>query len=107
MNTDREQIKYAVQEMLNDVIEQGFHHLVNHPQQSDALNKIIKDASEEMNYQLLKVDSHSHKPGSPRTFPDYFFRCPEKEFAASARTPKDSTCGYPAVETSIETTRFY
>lgn len=65
MNTDREQIKYAVQEMLNDVIEQGFHHLVNHPQQSDALNKIIKDASEEMNYQLLKVDSHSHKPGSP------------------------------------------
>lgn len=59
MTTNRDQLKYAVQEILNDVIEQGFHHLVHHPQQSDALNRIIKDATDELNYQLLKIDSHS------------------------------------------------
>jgi hypothetical protein len=64
MQTNREQMKYAVQEILNDVIEQGFHHLVNHPQDGDELNKIIKDATDELNYQLLKIDSHTHKAGS-------------------------------------------
>jgi arsenate reductase-like glutaredoxin family protein len=64
MATNREQIRYAVQEILNDVIEQGFHHLVNHPQQSDELNRIIKDASEELNYQLLRIDSHSYRNGT-------------------------------------------
>lgn len=71
MTTDRDQLKYAVQEILNDVIEQGFHHLVNHPQSSDELNKIIKDATDELNYQLLKIDSHSHKPGS-KELTDHF-----------------------------------
>ncbi len=64
MATSREELKMAVHEILNDVIEQGFHHLVSHPQQSDELNRIIKDASEELNYQLLKIDSHNHHPGS-------------------------------------------
>jgi len=61
MNTSREELKEAVQQMLNDVIEQGFHHLVNHPQQTNELNSIIHDATNELNYQLLKVDSHSYK----------------------------------------------
>lgn len=64
MNTDRDQLRYAVQEFLNDVIEQGFHHLINHPQQSDELNLIIKDATDELNYQLLRIDAHSFKQGS-------------------------------------------
>lgn len=64
MGADREQIRYAVQEILNDVIEQGFHHLVNHPQEGDELNRIIKEATDELNYQLIKIDSHSHKIGS-------------------------------------------
>ena len=64
MNTDRDQLRYAVQEFLNDVIEQGFHHLINHPQQSDELNIIIKDATDELNYQLLRIDAHSYKQGS-------------------------------------------
>jgi tRNA(His) 5'-end guanylyltransferase len=71
MTSNREQLKYAVQEILNDVIEQGFHHLVHHPQQSDELNKIIKDASEELNYQLLKIDSHSYSPGSSELLNHY------------------------------------
>jgi len=64
MGENRDELRYAVQELLNEVIEQGFHHLVNHPQDSDELNRIIKEASEELNYQLLRIDSHSHKPGS-------------------------------------------
>ncbi|MCC6599385.1 MAG: hypothetical protein IT223_01780 [Crocinitomicaceae bacterium] len=64
MATYREQLKYAVHEILNDVIEQGFHHLINHPQQSDDLNRIIKDATDELNYQLLKIDSHSFQKDS-------------------------------------------
>jgi hypothetical protein len=64
MNTDRDQLRYAVQEFLNDVIEQGFHHLINHPQQSDELNLIIKDATDELNYQLLRIDAHLFKQGS-------------------------------------------
>jgi len=64
MNTDRDQLRYAVQEFLNDVIEQGFHHLINHPQQSDELNLLIKDATDELNYQLLRIDAHSYRQGS-------------------------------------------
>lgn len=64
MAANRDELRYAVQEILNDVIEQGFHHLINHPQESDELNRIIQDATEELNYQLLKIDSHNHLPGS-------------------------------------------
>jgi arsenate reductase-like glutaredoxin family protein len=77
MQTNRDQMKYAVQEILNDVIEQGFHHLVNHPQNSDELNRIIKDATDELNYQLLKIDSHSFKPGS-KELSDHF-QCISKD----------------------------
>jgi hypothetical protein len=71
MATSREELKSAVHEILNDVIEQGFHHLVRHPQQSDELNRIIKDASEEMNYQLLKIDSHNFKEDSQELITHY------------------------------------
>jgi hypothetical protein len=64
MVTSREELRNAVQELMNDVIEQGFHHLMHYPQQSDELNRIIKDATDELNYQLLKVDSHSFRNGS-------------------------------------------
>ncbi len=71
MATSREELKSAVHEILNDVIEQGFHHLVRHPQQNDELNRIIKDASEEMNYQLLKIDSHNYKEDTQELFEHY------------------------------------
>lgn len=64
MEINREALRTIVQELMNDVIEQGFHHLVNHPQQSDELNRIIKDATDELHYQLLKIDSHQHPSGS-------------------------------------------
>lgn len=56
----RSEIHQAVNVLLNDVIEQSFGHLVRHPQQSDELNRIIKEASEDLNYFLLKIDAHQH-----------------------------------------------
>jgi hypothetical protein len=61
---EREEVKYAVNTMLNDVIEQAFQYLVQHPQESDEINRIIREAGDEMNYQLLKIDAHNYKPVS-------------------------------------------
>jgi len=65
MATSREELKHAVHSLLNDVIEQGFHYLIHNPQQSDALNRIIKDATDELGYLNVKIDAHSFKPNSP------------------------------------------
>lgn len=59
MSATREELRYAVQEFLNDVIEQGFHHLVNHPQEDTELNSIIREATDELNKQLRNIDNHS------------------------------------------------
>ncbi|MDZ4821876.1 MAG: hypothetical protein SH856_00265 [Flavobacteriales bacterium] len=59
MTTNRESVRLAVHTMLNDVIEQGFHFLVNQSQHSDEVNRIIKEATDELNYQLLKLDAHN------------------------------------------------
>lgn len=66
MATSREELKNAVHTLLNDVIEQGFHHLIHHPQQSDELNRIIKDATDELSYLNVKIDAHSFRPDSPQ-----------------------------------------
>ncbi|MEN9639184.1 MAG: hypothetical protein RLZZ262_1052 [Bacteroidota bacterium] len=54
---NRDSARHAVQELLNDVIEQGFHHLLRHPQQGDGLNQIIKEATDDLNHQLIKMDT--------------------------------------------------
>ncbi len=59
MSLNRNELKYSIQEFFNDVIEQGFHHLVNYPQSDNELSVIIKEATEELNYQVLKLDSHN------------------------------------------------
>jgi S-adenosylmethionine/arginine decarboxylase-like enzyme len=64
MAQERSELKRAVHTMLNDVVEQCFRHLIHYPQHSDELNKIIKDTSDEINYQVLKIDAHSHAEGS-------------------------------------------
>lgn len=79
MNITRDALRQVIQELMNDVIEQGFHHLINHPQQSDELNRIIKDATEEMNYQLLKVDSHSLPPDSEALSKHYDIICQDTQ----------------------------
>jgi len=61
MTTNREQLRYAVQEFLNDVIEQGFHHLINHPQSDTELNNIIAEATDELNEHLRRIDDHDIK----------------------------------------------
>lgn len=50
--------------MLNDVVEQCFQHMIHHPQRTKDLNQIIKDATEEINHQVLKIDAHDHEPNS-------------------------------------------
>jgi response regulator of citrate/malate metabolism len=59
MTTSREELLMAVHSILNDVVEQGFHHLVSHPQESDELNRVIQEATDELNYQILKIDAHN------------------------------------------------
>lgn len=71
MQTNRDGLRYAVQEFLNDVIEQGFHHLVNYPQSDNELSLIIKEATEELNYQLLRIDSHQFATGSKELMDHY------------------------------------
>jgi response regulator of citrate/malate metabolism len=71
MTTSREELRMAVHSILNDVVEQGFHHLVSHPQESDELNRVIQEATEELNYQILKIDAHNFTPGS-RELEDHF-----------------------------------
>jgi arsenate reductase-like glutaredoxin family protein len=65
MTTNREQLRYAVQEFLNDVIEQGFHHLINHPQSDTELNSIIKEATDELNAHIMRIDNHELKGNQP------------------------------------------
>lgn len=71
MCTNREELRHAVQEFLNDVIEQGFHHLVNHPQEDSELNSIIREASDELNNQLGNIDNHDFRPESPELMAHY------------------------------------
>lgn len=59
MSTTREELRNAVNTLLNDVIEQSFSFLIHHPQKGDALNKIIKETTDELNYFLVKIDAHN------------------------------------------------
>jgi hypothetical protein len=65
MTTSREELRRAVHSILNDVVEQGFHHLVTHQQESDELNRVIHEATEELNFQIMQIDAHNHRTGSP------------------------------------------
>lgn len=64
MATDRNELKRAVHNIMNDVVEQCFHHLIHHPQQGDAINALIRDASQEIHYQCLKIDAHNFRDRS-------------------------------------------
>lgn len=65
MPTHRDELKRAVHVIMNDVVEQCFHYMVHHPQMSDELNQIVRDASDEIQYQVLKIDAHTFVEGSP------------------------------------------
>ena len=64
MPTDRHELKRAVHAILNDVVEQCFNHLIYHPHHADQINRLIREASDEINYQSLKIDAHEHRNGS-------------------------------------------
>lgn len=64
MSANRSQLKQAVHSMLNDVVEQCFHHLIHHPHQTSKINAIIRDATDEINYQLVRIDAHEFQEES-------------------------------------------
>lgn len=61
----RAELQQAVRNILDDVVEQSFHHLIHHPQNSDELNRIIREATDEFNYLYLKIDAHQHNDSTP------------------------------------------
>ena len=61
---ERQDLLNAIEMLLNDVIEQCFHHLVNHPQESIDLNEIVREATQERAYLTIKVDAHGFEDGS-------------------------------------------
>ncbi|MFM7726797.1 MAG: hypothetical protein ACKO7B_08850 [Flavobacteriales bacterium] len=64
MDNSRESTRNIVQELMNEVIEQGFHELVNRPQESTRLNVLIQSATNRLGEQLHRIDHHGHQPGS-------------------------------------------
>ena len=65
MPTNRSELKRAVHVLLNDVVEQCFQNMIHYPEHSSELNRIIKDATHEINYLSLKIDAHDFKIDSP------------------------------------------
>ena len=64
MENSRESTRNIVQELMNEVIEQGFHELVNRPQESTRLNVLIQTATNQLGEQLHRIDHHNYRPGS-------------------------------------------
>lgn len=63
MNTRKESLTKAVHTMLNDVIERAYKHMVNYPQENDALNRLAHQANEAMHELLDKIETLD--PGLP------------------------------------------
>ena len=55
MNTTKESLRNAVQTMLNDVMERGYKHMINYPQENDALNRLVNQANKTMHEFLDKI----------------------------------------------------
>lgn len=64
MENSRESTRSFVQDLMNEVIEQGFHELVNRPQESSRLNILIQSASNQLGEQLHRIDHHPYKANS-------------------------------------------
>ncbi len=64
MENSRESTRSIVQELMNEVIEQGFHELVHRPQESINLNELILLATTILGEQMHRIDQHQYKIGS-------------------------------------------
>ncbi len=64
MENSRESTRSIVQELMNEVIEQGFHELVHRPQESINLNELILSATTILGEQLHQIDQHPYRKGS-------------------------------------------
>lgn len=64
MPTNRQDLKRTVHAIMNDVVEQCFQHLIHHPQHAQEINRIIREASDEISYQTIKIDAHNYNTRS-------------------------------------------
>jgi hypothetical protein len=64
MENSRETTRSIVQQLMNEVIEQGFHELVSRPQESTRLNILIQSATHRLGEQLHRIDHHGFREGS-------------------------------------------
>lgn len=61
---ERQELRLAIQTLLNDVMEQCFRELIHYPQESTAMNEIIRECASEASYLTIKVDAHGFEQGS-------------------------------------------
>jgi hypothetical protein len=66
MENSRESTRNTVQELMNEVIEQGFHELISRPQESTRLNILIQSASNKLGELLHRIDHHEFPEGSDK-----------------------------------------
>ncbi len=66
MENSRESTRNTVQELMNEVIEQGFHELISRPQESTRLNILIQSASNKLGELLHRIDHHEFPEGSEK-----------------------------------------
>jgi ribulose bisphosphate carboxylase small subunit len=64
MENSRESTRNTVQELMNEVIEQGFHELISRPQESTRLNILIQSASNKLGELLHRIDHPEFTDGS-------------------------------------------
>jgi hypothetical protein len=54
--SNRDEIRSAMQEMMNDVMNRGYDLLLQKPEQSEELEKVLSQASESLSEQLTEFD---------------------------------------------------
>ncbi|MFN5295687.1 MAG: hypothetical protein ACK5BL_09165 [Flavobacteriales bacterium] len=71
MENSRDYTRSVVHQFMNEVIEPGFHELVNRPQESTRLNILIQTATHRLGEQLHRIDHHDFQEGS-KELQDYW-----------------------------------
>jgi hypothetical protein len=71
MENSRDYTRSVVHQFMNEVIEQGFHELVNRPQESTRLNILIQSATNRLGEQLHRLDHLDFREGS-KELQDYW-----------------------------------
>lgn len=61
----KDHLKKSVYIMMNDIIEQCFKKMIHFPEEGEKLNKIISEATKNLNELTNKLDENHHSSNSP------------------------------------------